>query len=522
MLSLFSDLFQVLKTHKKQLGILLLIVVTISIMGGLILKYETTQSEFCDSCHYMAPYVRHWEASSHADVDCRQCHDYGVTDLIGSAIKYGTNSYNNRPKAIVNDESCLASGCHENQNLEGAIEYKNNVFFDHSKHLEKALRGEKLRCTSCHNQIVQYDDDSQGHMSVNDKSCFICHFKDAGVGEAITGCNSCHGMPEKEVEHAGFMFNHKPYLELNVECKQCHTNIVKGDGAVPESRCHSCHVERSRTDLGREQVHNIHITENGIDCYKCHTDIEHGNFSMVSALEVECESCHLRQHNQPKQLYMGIGGKDNIDMPSEMFTAQVSCTGCHTHISPEGEILARQEKKEAAKNSCVTCHGEDYDLMFDNWISGSKKVLGDYKKFISAAKTDLRSIGGNKKSRRDAQSALSKAEYHYNFTKEGHFAHNIKYASFLLNYSADEFEVAMKKIKKSYKAPNRGNGLKPDNSCETFCHGNAFRPETVMHEGEELPHLLHIEDMEVSCSSCHSTSEHGKTNIQQDVCSECH
>jgi len=76
---------------------------------------------------------------------------------------------------------------------------------------------------------------------------------------------------------------------------------------------------------------------------------------MVSSLETRCEDCHMRQHNQPRPMYMGIGGRDTLDIPSDMFAAQVACVGCHTHVTPQGNRWASGEK-EAQRASCVTCH----------------------------------------------------------------------------------------------------------------------------------------------------------------------
>ncbi len=398
-MSFFKDLFGLFGRHRRMLLTTVGVIVLLIVGVGVTAKYRMRSAGFCTSCHYMEPYVRHWESSGHKDVACIQCHDYGVGRLALNAVKYWTATNSPRPKANVQDASCLASGCHELRLLQGKTQYRKDITFDHTVHLERPLRGEKLRCTSCHNQIVQFNEEiSKGHMAVNDKSCFICHFKDAGQGEAITGCDACHGMPKTTVEHAGFKFDHAPYLKLKVECKQCHTRIVKGDGSVPESKCYSCHVERSRLDYTREQLHQIHVTTNGIDCFKCHSDIEHGNFEMVSSLEIQCENCHINQHNGPKQLYMGIGGKDTLDVPSPHFIAQVSCIGCHTHLTPEGESMAHQEKKEAQRASCITCHGQGRELMFDNWLEGSQKVNAEYAKYLAAVKADAAKLGGSKAS----------------------------------------------------------------------------------------------------------------------------
>lgn len=488
MAAFFKDLLSLITTYIKGFVVFVLIIVVALLMVYGFASYQTTNSEFCDSCHYMEPYVRHWQASSHASIDCVACHDYSGGDLILSSIKYATDVYNTRPHAKVRDESCLDSDCHDLNALDDNLTYKENIFFKHAGHLDKVLRSGKLHCTSCHNQMAEQDGKDISHMKVNDNTCFICHFKDAGAGEAITGCYSCHGTPKTEVEHAGFIFNHQPYLELNVDCKQCHVQIVEGDGNVAEAKCHSCHVERVRSDYTEAELHDIHVGNNAIDCQKCHDNIKHGNFSMVGALDIQCENCHLRQHNQPKQMYMGIGANIVHDMPSSMFRAQVSCTGCHTHITPEGDILAHQEKKEASRNSCVTCHGENYDLMFDNWKSGSQKVMKDYDSFLKKTKSDLRSIEGSKKARTNAQTALTKAEENYNYVKEGHLVHNIQYGLAIMNKSADELISAMQTVSKSYRPPSRGAGILPENSCQTFCHGTAFFPEEVKYDGTDLPH----------------------------------
>ncbi len=522
MISFFKDLGRTFGRHTRTLLITLGAVLAVLVIAGLIVKWQTHRASFCQSCHYMEPYVRHWQASSHSDVTCIKCHDYGVAALTLSALKYWSGTFNSRPKANVHDENCLASGCHEVRLLQGKSTFKKGIIFDHTVHLEKALRGEKLRCTSCHNQIVQYDQEiTPQHMAVNEKSCFVCHFKDAGQGEAITGCDACHGMPKDTVLHGGFAFDHGPYLKLKVECKQCHTSIVKGDGAVPEARCYSCHVERSRKDHTREELHQIHVTTNGIDCYSCHSDIEHGNFEMVSALDIKCENCHLRQHNRPKQLYMGIGGRDSLDMPSPMFAAQVSCTGCHTHITAQGEPMALQDRKEAQRASCVTCHGAGFDLMFDNWKSGSKLVLDEFGAYAKTIGNEVAALG-NSSAAMNARAALDTAQYNLEFLREGHIPHNIKYSLYLLNASADRVERALKAARPGATFPSRGKSLDLDNSCQTFCHTNRAPMENVTWEGKTLPHAMHVTDAEVACVSCHSSTDHGKTDIQRDVCKNCH
>ena len=95
------------------------------VIAVTVLSYQSRRASFCDSCHYMDPYVRHWKESSHADVECVKCHDYGLMRLTANAIKYATDTYVPRPKANVLDASCLNSECHDRKSLKGKIEYRN-------------------------------------------------------------------------------------------------------------------------------------------------------------------------------------------------------------------------------------------------------------------------------------------------------------------------------------------------------------------------------------------------------------
>jgi hypothetical protein len=47
-------------------------------------------------------------------------------------------------------------------------------------------------------------------------------------------------------------------------------------------------------------------------------------------------------------------------------------------------------------------------------------------------------------------------------------------------------------------------------------------PETVNYSGKKLPHQMHAKDLELGCKSCHSVSEHGKTEINKEACLQCH
>jgi len=91
----------------------------------------------------------------------------------GVGLQYATGAYSMRPKANVTRKPVWASGCHELRLLEGRSTYQKGIQFDHKVHLGQMLRGEQLRCTSCHNQIVQYNEEiTAEHMAVTARKLF--------------------------------------------------------------------------------------------------------------------------------------------------------------------------------------------------------------------------------------------------------------------------------------------------------------------------------------------------------------
>lgn len=135
----------------------------------------TSHSKFCSSCHYMKPFYRSWETSSHKDVECSTCHYApGVRSKVRAKVeglmqlgRYWTKLYlKSKPWAEIPDESCLRDGCHSKRLLEGQVNF-NKVVFDHKIHFSDLKRGKQLRCTSCHSQIVQGEHKVMTRFSLN-------------------------------------------------------------------------------------------------------------------------------------------------------------------------------------------------------------------------------------------------------------------------------------------------------------------------------------------------------------------
>ncbi len=498
----------------RGLLIAFLIIAGLFIITNLTFFGTSFFPSLCNVCHIMRPYYESWKTSSHNMTGCVRCHPFRPGFITTAILKYFTGTYNPRPHAIIDDSSCLRSGCHSERLKNGKTTFKEGIIFDHDIHVSKTKRGEKLRCATCHSQIVQGE-----HISVDEKICFLCHFKGAQKGQSITGCPSCHGVPKKIVEHEGFSFSHESYLKIGVACNQCHIEVSAGDGKVPEEKCHFCHIPRKKAEVDFVTLHRIHVTEKEIYCFNCHEEIKHGGIRLVQPFEVRCESCHKKKHSPQKELYMGVSGKGVRNIPSRMFAAQVSCDGCHTYSN------GREERYKSIKNACVNCHGKKYDLMLDDWKSEINNALYYVKNLMNDAEKLLKSDLLKKEKYQGIRELLEDSLFNYNLVKTGKGEHNVEYAVKLLSASIDQYEIAKKSITPGFSITNRPDVLKePDGYCTRLCHTRLGLPEKKFFEEMHIdfPHRLHAEEMGLGCATCHSPEKHKMRIITKDGCMDCH
>ena len=239
----------------------------------------------CNSCHIMRPYVEAWKVSKHQAVACVQCHyPPGFRDTlwvkyqaITQVVKWATQTYSSKPFAVVEDGSCLRSGCHSTGQLEGKapVTFRRGILFDHRPHLNPAKTGQQLRCTSCHSQIVV-----ERHFEVNKAACFLCHFKGMKTGRELTpiaGCTGCHQPPKGDIMVGSIRFNHEELMRRGVACQKCHLNVVQGEGEAPRERCFTCHNQPEKLQRYPDTpfIHDFHVAGHNIECARCHTEIKH-------------------------------------------------------------------------------------------------------------------------------------------------------------------------------------------------------------------------------------------------------
>ncbi len=511
----------------RLLKVLFFLVLGLIILFAVFVEYSTSP-QFCNSCHIMEPYYNAWKTSTHDFVACVDCHytpglqsqARSKFEALNQVVSYVTRTYGSKPRAEINDWSCLRSECHSQRLLQGRVDFM-GIHFDHQPHLVEVKRGLRLRCTSCHSQIVQGT-----HMTVTTSTCFLCHFKNVEIGETIAGCPSCHPPPEATIEVQGVSFNHKEVVDKGITCLKCHVQVVQGGGEVPAERCMICHAEPERfKQVGNVPlIHGTHVYEHKVDCEECHNAIQHGLVKMVSTLEVECSSCHPDQHSEVKELYMGIGGKEVPANPSSMFMTRVGCNGCHlVHREVEGF----GNVKVAGEASCIHCHGTEFHGMLGNW---KQEISTSLDRMIEIMDTTEKIVSGHSRSDGyvDALRSLETARHNLKVVEMGGGVHNVGYSIELLQSSYESIEESLRNVGSNHRfTPPRliAAGDQAKQGC-SICH-IGMRTKKVNVFGLVFDHSIHLE-FGLECLRCHeqiaeySEEGHGSLKLKIDDCEQCH
>jgi len=517
-----SDLLKLAGVHRRTL----LRLIAAGAVGMVAVSgagfYFSSQPWFCQSCHYMKPYYRNWKESKHNFVACPKCHfSHEPVTLIkqkshamASTIRYAVGTYDRRPRAEVGDEMCLQSGCHDTRLLEGKGKspFKRGIIFDHKDHLTHDRRGIKLRCTSCHSQIVQ-----GSHISVTESVCFTCHFLNTPDGHPLGGCGNCHGAPAGTVTRNGFTFDHQKYIEQGAPCEKCHVSVTRGTGAVPPDRCYSCHMERDRQSYDKATIHTAHVTEHKVECFECHEPITHGLVELAKGLGSTCADCHRRQHS----ILTGTGTPLVSDSPSTMFLAKVSCEGCH---HDPGAKHPSSIDPAAIRKACADCHGKGYDKVLDEWQTAAKAGSAQTGELLARVEAAVKAASGlPDDARKNAEQTIASVREAAVMLDHGGAVHNVEYAMNIYEAARTELDAIFKQIDSTAAAHSPMLSTNEElRSCVKTCHLGLAANPTVSFEGRDVPHERHAQKG-VPCTTCHSNEpDHGRIIVAKNDCTSCH
>lgn len=353
----------------------------------LILGYSgleaSSSSKFCSSCHEMTPEYYTWKASSHAEVDCVNCHitpgaknlvqakENGVVQLFQKV----TNTYTapiQMPKDIPN------SACEKCHNMKTRqVTPSGDLIIPHDKHLAK-----NIQCVECHNGVAHgkisernvtfksdYSkwDDELGKSMMSDvtftepkmETCMECH----KARDVSTACKTCHTSGMKPASHNDPTFktgNHGKLAEKDIqECNKCHQYMsddpIKGmeetsatqqflnsgntdtkpsitaqEYAKENTFCKKCHTTKPPShDSSWSNQHGAIAQQDVQKCLTCH-DYNFNGFNKIT--NITCSSCHPAMHegkNYQEHHPIDLTG---IKSPTKLcYTChnQSKCEACH-------------------------------------------------------------------------------------------------------------------------------------------------------------------------------------------------
>ncbi|MCK5916341.1 MAG: hypothetical protein KAG92_09400, partial [Deltaproteobacteria bacterium] len=441
-----------------------------------------------------------------------------------------------RPHTEIADSSCLREGCHSTDGIqEHTIDFK-GVDFSHETHLNNLRRGKKLKCVSCHSQIVQGE-----HLTVTETTCFTCHFYDKENHLEISDCQTCHTSSRTKIfvdADPDMPFVHQGYIDRNVNCEQCHFGIIYGNGHIMENVCVQCHSDPHLLggSYSSEKMHFNHVTAHKVECFRCHARIDHYIAREKSNKYIErqkiiktavinsglhydsnCAKCHtFDQHQKIHKMYVGDGGSKVKEMPSGMYRAHLDCASCHLAVYDVDGVTHKTKRtgfNELIK-SCSECHGAGYDDMAKHW-----KELLDKELVKTAASLKEINLEQMHSTAPEMVHLYETAKKNYDFVKSSYGIHNIDYALALLADSRDRCEKAKVVLDSSYQAKT----ITSPTGCTELCHScvECIETKPVPFGEVQFPHDVHVVDEGLDCLDCHSSREtHGRTILKN--CKDCH
>lgn len=414
----------------RVLGLFMLVFMVMGAVGIGGAEYYTGRPDFCGSCHVMDPYYESWSADIHGSklgVRCIDCH-YAPGErhtfmakfrgLSQAASYFSGRSGGSRPRAHVNDASCLTSKCHgdgafrtvklpigkthmEIRQVAGKdveIERKPTVTYEHDIHLDVTT---KLK----DNENAMKAVEARLKQSLPTSGYDLVVETSKSVDPAEQRLKKMHGvitelgMPSAEEDAVTLMRLEHMRVRLKqlsgITCAACHTYNAAGNShfAVNETACFTCHFTNQAFNRDTGECLKCHeppsrmiavhgmklastgtpqmpttagaatgmmdhreIVKRGIDCASCHLDVIRGA-ATVSVRE--CKHCH----DQDRFL------KDFDDRNTDIVEAyhrehvaaqSAQCGDCHRAIIHKlidpVMVASSADFLEPVLNDCQHCH----------------------------------------------------------------------------------------------------------------------------------------------------------------------
>ncbi|MHC5056239.1 MAG: NapC/NirT family cytochrome c [Planctomycetota bacterium] len=450
-------------------------------------------------------------------------------------FKYASHSYGPKLRSEVQDISCLRPGCHARDKLDKERKGRKfkSVRFVHADHFQPLRGGIELRCASCHSQSLHTE---SGTVSAGVCfSCHLAPLGKDATPEALadfkrtSDCKTCHEVPKEVATGGGFKFDHGKYAKEGSGCASCHSHVTHGRGPVPERQCELCHNEGTAAEReefahkgadGVAEVHGIHVHETQVECFECHDQILHGPGARAIAAAQSCDACHDASHVVTRALYEGSGLRRAVAASAAqaggavkgeadpMAASGVRCEGCH-----KGEKRGR-----LASAVCTPCHEKEFDRLGTRW----KSAFDVYVTKLDAARLQAESLG---LAGAASKQALDEAKREIDFVRDGRGVHNVKLA-------VDRLRAAQTGLARLLEASGAADAAKVLPAyekgaarCLDRCHVGVETVGNLKYAEKDMPHGAHVASPKVACSECHEMAPEKHKKTLADVarnCATCH
>jgi len=296
----------------------IVLTVVVVIIGASLAA--TSTARFCSTCKSHVPYVRAYEKSAHAGVNCEQCHTQpgpfffltSKMEALQQPIAQLTGDYQKPIVGFVLNQSCRR--CHTNDQMFRVI-VKNGIRVQH-KHLIAA----GFLCMRCHSTTAHGNAVPPGSRTYPSMDqCLVCHnnhYTDAAGQVAVSRCDLCHATPPRGAQPLSHKNPQWPKRHGSIgilstcsachiakdACSKCHNGIemphaatwmaqhgatVKADGRRVCSQCHdvktycdTCHQVKMPHPKDWIGKHSVTAARVGTDtCFNCH-------------VVANCQACH--------------------------------------------------------------------------------------------------------------------------------------------------------------------------------------------------------------------------------------
>jgi predicted CXXCH cytochrome family protein len=253
-------------------------------------------------------------------------------------------------------------------------------------------------------------------------------------------------------------FSHDLAYERGVDCANCHSDLIRGNGEVPRERCAVCHSRED--DLKRiddhEFIHQKHVTDHKVDCLECHLEIQHSlDPHRIEHAASDCKLCHPNQHGEQIRMLLGEGGKSISAQHGGMAVAGIACPSCHQirEISATGTVLWK-----ASTAVCTQCHDEAATERLQARHEQLKDSLVDIEANLSRAREAVRVANLDETRTAEVTQGLRDLEDDLQFLRVGNSIHNMHYADSLTRALVDKLRAICRELNIAEPAVNLPTG----------------------------------------------------------------